>query len=162
MTTVETEVMVHIEIAKNSTVKYEYDKELGALVCDRVLYGPFAFPFNYGYIPGTMSGDGDPLDAVVIMDEPLVPGSYIKCRIIGCLETEDEKGEDAKLILVPAKKVAPVSQDVNNLCDLPKALVDKIAYFYKHYKDLENKKVTIGSLLSKEDAVVVYLKSKIV
>ena len=157
MTTVETEVLVHIEIAKNSTVKYEYDKELGALVCDRVLYGPFSFPFNYGYIPNTLSGDGDPLDAIVVMDEPLVPGSYIKCRIIGCLETEDEKGEDAKLILVPAKKVAPVSQDIESISDLPSIFLDKIKYFYEHYKDLENKKVTIGAFLRKVEAFEIYL-----
>jgi inorganic pyrophosphatase len=155
-----TEVLVHIEIAKNSTIKYEYDKELGALVCDRVLYGPFVFPFNYGYIPNTMSGDGDPLDAIVVMNEPLVPGSYIKCRIIGCLETEDEKGEDAKLILVPSKKVSPDQNEIESIDDLPATFLQKVMYFYQHYKDLENKKVNVGILLDKNDACEIYLKSK--
>jgi inorganic pyrophosphatase len=162
MTTVEIEVLVHIEISKNSTVKYEFDKELNALVCDRVLYGPFAFPFNYGYIPNTLSGDGDPLDAIVIMDQPLVPGSYIKCRVIGCLETEDEKGEDAKLILVPSKKVSPDQYAIESINDLPSTFLQKVVYFYQHYKDLEGKNVKIGKLLDKEEAFKIYLKSKVI
>jgi inorganic pyrophosphatase len=162
MTTVEEEVLVHIEIAKNSTVKYEFDKELNALICDRVLYGPFAFPFNYGYIPNTLSGDGDPLDAIVVMDQSLVPGSYVKCRIIGCLETEDEKGEDAKLILVPSKKVSPDQYATESINDLPATFLQKIMYFYQHYKDLENKKVKIGKLLDKEESFKIYLKSRLI
>ena len=95
----DSEILVFIEIAKNTNIKYEYDKELNAIICDRILYTPFSFPFNYGFIPNTLSGDGDPLDALVYMEQPLVPGCYIKCRIIGCLETVDENGEDAKLIV---------------------------------------------------------------
>jgi inorganic pyrophosphatase len=100
------ETLVYIEISKNTNIKYEFDKELNALICDRVLFTPFAFPFNYGFVPQTISGDGDPLDAIVIMDKPLVPGCYIKCKIIGCLETEDEKGDDKKMILTPIEKVS--------------------------------------------------------
>jgi inorganic pyrophosphatase len=81
-----------------------------------------------------MSGYGD---AIVYMDEALVPGSFIKCRIIGCLETVDEKREDAKLILVPAKKVCPMTSDIESVHDLPKRFIEKITYFYQHYKDLE-------------------------
>jgi inorganic pyrophosphatase len=162
MAGVETEVLVHIEIAKNSTVKYEFDKELNALVCDRVLHCPFAFPFNYGYIPNTLSGDGDPLDAVVVMDEDLVPGSYIKCRVIGCLETEDEKGEDAKLILVPINRVSPVQKEIESVNDLPAMFLEKVKYFYQHYKDLEGKQVIVGNLLDKEEAFKIYLKSKLI
>jgi inorganic pyrophosphatase len=81
-----------------------------------------------------MSGDGD---AIVYMDKSLVPGSFIKCRIIGCLETAD--GEDAKLILVPSKKVCPMTSDIESVHDLPKHFIEKITYFYQHYKDLEKK-----------------------
>ena len=153
------DILVYIEISKNTTVKYEFDKDLNCLICDRVLSTPFVFPFNYGFIPNTMSGDGDPIDAIVYMDEPLIPGSYIKCRIIGCLETADEKGEDAKLILVPTKKVCPMTSNIENVDDLPIQFIEKVTYFYQHYKDLEKKKVTIGKLLDKDDAISIYVKS---
>lgn len=153
------DILVQIEISKNSNVKYEFDKKLNSLICDRILSGPFVFPFNYGSIPNTLSGDGDPIDAIVYMDEPLVPGSFIKCRIIGCLETADEKGEDAKIILVPMKKVNPNTSEIESVYDLPKKFIEKITYFYQHYKDLENKQVTIGRLLDKDEAIKIYLKS---
>jgi len=152
------DIYVYIEIAKNTNVKYEFDPYLNALVCDRVLYTPFTFPFNYGFIPNTLSGDGDPLDAIVYMEESLIPGSYIKCRIIGCLETTDEKGEDSKLILVPCKKVSPINADIESIKDLPKIFLEKVIYFYQHYKDLENKQVTIGKMLDKDDAIQVYMR----
>ena len=101
------EVNVFIEIAKNSHIKYEYDKELKALICDRILHTPFKYDFNYGFIPNTLSEDGDPLDVVVIMDEELVPGCYIKCKILGLLETRDDQGIDPKLIMCPINKVDP-------------------------------------------------------
>ena len=155
------EVLVFIEIAKNTNIKYEYDKNLNAIICDRILYTPFSFPFNYGFIPNTLSGDGDPLDALVYMEQPLVPGSYIKCRIIGCLETIDDKGEDAKLILVPSKKVSPYEADIESIGDLPKMFLEKVTYFYEHYKDLEKKHVEIGRLLGKADAIEIYKNSKL-
>jgi inorganic pyrophosphatase len=155
------DLWVYIEISKNTNVKYEFDPELGALVCDRVLYTPFSFPFNYGFIPKTLSGDGDPLDAIVYMEESLVPGSYIKCRIIGCLETTDEKGEDTKLILVPCKKVSPTTAEIKSVNDLPKTFLEKVVYFYRHYKDLENKKVVIGNILDNEEAYRLYEKCKL-
>jgi inorganic pyrophosphatase len=150
------DVYVYIEIGKNTNIKYEFDHELNSLVCDRVLYTPFSFPFNYGFIPNTLSGDGDPLDAIVYMEESLIPGCYIKCRVIGCLETSDEKGEDCKLILVPSKKVSPTTNDINSILDLPKSFLEKVTYFYQHYKDLEKKQVTIGNLLDKKEAVEIY------
>jgi inorganic pyrophosphatase len=153
------DILVYIEISKNTNVKYEFDHDRNSLVCDRVLNTPFSFPFNYGFIPNTLSGDGDPLDAIVYMEQSLVPGSYINCRIIGCLETKDEKGEDAKLILVPSKKVSSMESDIESIDDLPKSFIEKIKYFYQHYKDLENKTVTIGSLLTKEEAYKVYVNS---
>jgi inorganic pyrophosphatase len=155
------EILVYIEISKDTNIKYEFDHELNALICDRVLYTPFMFPFNYGFIPNTLSGDGDPLDAIVYMNETLVPGSYIKCRMIGALETEDEKGNDTKLILVPSKKVSPQEANIEEIKDLPNMFIEKITYFYQHYKDLEKKEVTIGKLLDKEAATNIYYKSKL-
>jgi len=155
------EILVYIEISKDTNIKYELDHELNALICDRVLYTPFMFPFNYGFIPKTLSGDGDPLDAIVYMNETLVPGSYIRCRIIGALETEDEKGSDTKLILVPSKKVSPQEANIEEIKDLPNMFIEKITYFYKHYKDLEKKEVIIGKLLDKEAAINIYHQSKI-
>jgi inorganic pyrophosphatase len=150
------ELNVFIEISKNSNIKYEYDSELKSLVCDRILHTPFRYEFNYGFIPNTLSDDGDTLDAIVLMEESLVPGSYIKCKIIGCLETEDEKGNDPKLILVPINKVDPNSKNINNITDIPEHDLKKIKYFYEHYKDLENKKVTIGNFLSREKSLIIY------
>jgi inorganic pyrophosphatase len=156
------DILVYIEIAKNTNVKYEFDKTMNALICDRVLFTPFSFPFNYGFIPDTLSGDGDPLDAIVFMEESLIPGCYIKCRIIGCLETIDDNGEDTKIILVPAKNVSPMEKNIESIEDLPDFFIEKIKYFYQHYKDLENKKVTIGKLLDKKEAIKVYEKSMLI
>jgi inorganic pyrophosphatase len=151
------ETFVCIEISKNTNIKYEYDETLKSLICDRILQTPFVFPFNYGFIPNTLSGDGDPIDAIVYMEESLIPGSYIKCKIIGCLETEDEKGVDNKLILVPIK--SPIESKLNDVTELPESFIQKITYFYQHYKDLENKTVKIGNLLNKDDAIKIYEQS---
>jgi inorganic pyrophosphatase len=154
-------ILVHVEISKNSRVKYEYDKELKSLICDRVLPTPFYFPFNYGYIPDTLSGDGDPIDALIYMDEDLIPNSYIKCRIIGAIETIDEKGEDTKLVVVPLKSVSFNESEIERIDELPKHFLDKVKYFYSHYKDLEpNKEVIVGKILTKLEAINIYLKSK--
>ena len=153
------EVNVFIEIAKNSHIKYEYDKELKALICDRILYTPFKYDFNYGFIPNTLSEDGDPLDVVVIMDEELVPGCYIKCKILGLLETRDDQGNDPKLIMCPINKVDPKYELYNCLIDIPISIRERIEYFFTHYKDLENKKVEIGNWLSKKEAIQIYLNS---
>ena len=152
---------IFISISKNTNIKYEFDKDLNALICDRILFTPFMFPFNYGFIPNTLSGDGDPLDAIVYMSESLVPGSYIKCRIIGALETEDEKGNDTKIILVPINKVSPHESNIKKIDDLPEIFIEKIIYFYTHYKDLEKKKVTVGKLVDKDLAIKIYNESKL-
>ena len=155
------EILVHIEISKNSNIKYEYDKELKMLVCDRILPTPFSFPFNYGFIPNTLSGDGDPIDVLIYLEEPLAVNSLIKCRIVGALETIDEKGEDIKLICVPSKKVAYDVSHIETIDDIPAHFIKKVIYFYEHYKDLEkDKKVTIGKLLSREEATIMYNDSK--
>jgi len=153
------EVDVFIEISKNSHIKYEYDKELKALICDRVLHTPFKYEFNYGFIPNTLSLDGDPIDVAVLMDDVLLPGCYIKCKIIGVLETKDDQGDDPKLIMCPAKKVDPRYNRFNDIGDIHSSTLDKIKYFFEHYKDLENKKVEVGKWLDKKAAIEIYKKS---
>lgn len=153
------EVLVLIEIAKGSNIKYEYDKVKNSLICDRILYTPFRYTFNYGFIPDTLSPDADPIDAVVIMDESLVPGCYIKCKIIGCLETSDAEGIDPKLILCPIDKVDPKAASYNDIVDLPNFTLEQIKYFFSHYKDLENKFVNIGNFLNKHNSIDVYKES---
>ena len=102
-------IEVFIEISKGSNIKYEFNKEKNALICDRILYTPFRYIFNYGFVPNTLSLDSDPIDAVVLLDESLVPGCLIKCKIIGCLETSDAEGIDPKLIMCPIDKIDPKS-----------------------------------------------------
>jgi len=155
----ELEVDVFIEIVKNSHIKYEYDKQLKALICDRVLHTPLKYDFNYGFIPKTLSQDGDPLDVVVIMDDELVPGCYIKCKFLGLLETKDDAGIDPKIIMCPAKKVDPKYDAFYGIYDIPSSIRERIQYFFTHYKDLENKKVEIGNWLDKTDAIQIYLNS---
>jgi inorganic pyrophosphatase len=152
---------VFIEISKGSHIKYEYDKEKKALICDRILHTPFKYEFNYGFIPDTLSLDGDPIDVVVIMDCELVPGCYIECKFIGYLETEDDAGIDPKILMCPSRKVDPTYSQINNIDDLPKMTLEKIKYFFSHYKDLENKKVTVGDFKNKEEAIEIYKRSLI-
>lgn len=151
-------VDVFIEIAKGSHIKYEYDKKRGALVCDRVLHTPFEYEFNYGFIPETLSSDGDALDAVVLMDE-LISGCYISCKILGYLETEDDQGVDPKIILCPSSKVDPTYNSITDISDLSKHTMDKIIYFFQHYKDLENKQVKVGKVCNKKEALQIYANS---
>jgi inorganic pyrophosphatase len=157
----ELEVDVFIEIAKNSHIKYEYDPNLKALVCDRILHTPLKYEFNYGFIPNTLSLDGDPLDVVVIMDDELVPGCYVKCKFLGVLDTQDEQGIDPKIIMCPCTKVDPKYNSFQSINDLPTSTREKIHYFFLHYKDLENKKVKIGNWNDKDEAINIYLTSMI-
>ena len=155
------EIDVFIEISKNSHIKYEYDKNVNALRCDRVLHTPFKYFFNYGFIPNTLSGDGDPLDVVVLMEDELLPGSYIKCKILGCLETFDDDGNDPKLIACPISKIDPSFKSIHNITDIKQHTLNKLKYFFMHYKDLENKKVQVGDYLDNEKAIIIYKSSKI-
>ena len=150
---------VFIEISKNSHIKYEYDKEKKALICDRILYTPFQYQFNYGFIPNTLSEDGDPIDVVVIMEDELIPGSYINCNLLGYLETKDDSGVDPKLIMCPSKKIDPTYSFYRNIFDINSYTREKIKYFFSHYKDLENKKVEIGTFKNKYEAIEVYNES---
>ncbi len=132
------EINVVIEIPKDAEpVKYEVDKASGAIFVDRVLSTPMRYPCNYGYIPNTLSGDGDPADALVLLPLPLIAGSVIRCRPVGLLNMEDEAGGDAKLIVVPADKVFRGYTHIRDIGDAPQHWRDRIAHFFEHYKDLE-------------------------
>lgn len=135
------DVNVVIEIAMNSEpVKYEVDKASGAIFVDRLLTTPMRYPCNYGYVPHTICGDGDPIDALVMMPMQLTPGCVINCRPIGMLEMEDEAGTDEKLIVVPSDKISRLYSDVETVRALPALIRDQISHFFEHYKDLEKGK----------------------
>jgi inorganic pyrophosphatase len=127
-------------------VKYELDKASGALFVDRFLHTAMFYPGNYGFIPHTLSADGDPCDILVVTQVPVVPGAIIRCRPVGALIMEDEAGGDEKIIAVPVDKLHPFYSGVRNYTDLPPIICEQIAHFFQHYKDLEKGKwVTIVS-----------------
>ncbi|WP_104710815.1 inorganic diphosphatase [Helicobacter felis] len=129
-----------IEIPYGSKVKYEVDKDSGAVVVDRVLYPSMVYPANYGFVPHTLGGDGDPADILVLNDDPLQAGSVIKCRLIGVLFMEDEGGVDEKLLALPVEKIDPRYAKIQSLEDLPPITLEKIKHFFETYKDLEKDK----------------------
>lgn len=126
-----------IEIPYGSNIKYEIDKESGAVVVDRVMYSAMFYPANYGFIPNTLSNDGDPADVLVLNEYPLQAGSVIPVRLIGVLIMEDESGMDEKLLAVPVSKIDPRYDTIKSLDDLPKITVDRIKNFFETYKMLE-------------------------
>ncbi len=130
-------VNVVIEIPMGSSVKYEYDKELGVIRVDRFLYTSMVYPFNYGFVPGTMEEDGDPVDVLVITREPLYPGVVIEARPVALLIMEDEEGPDSKVVAVPKEKLDPTYANIRDVNDIPEALRNKIKHFFEHYKELE-------------------------
>lgn len=135
------DINVIIEISLNGDpIKYEVDKESGAIFVDRMLGTAMHYPCNYGYVPHTLCGDGDPVDVLVIMPLALVPGSVIRCRPIGVLKMVDEGGEDAKIVAVPVDKITPLYANIESVRDLPPITLDQIAHFFEHYKDLEKGK----------------------
>jgi inorganic pyrophosphatase len=132
------EINVIIEIPMHSEpVKYEVDKESGVLFVDRFLTTPMFYPVNYGYIPNTLSEDGDPVDVLVITPVPLINGSVIRCRVVGMLKMTDESGVDAKLLAVPTNKLTKIYESVQTYEDLPQHLLNSLEHFFTHYKDLE-------------------------
>jgi len=148
------EVHVLIEIPIGSGVKYELDKETGVLFVDRLLYTSMVYPFNYGFIPGTLEEDGDPVDVLVVSYDPLIPGSVIKAKPVGVLETQDEKGFDAKIVAVPADKIDLRFQGIRDIADLPEAVKQRIEHFFAHYKELEKGKwVKVIGWKSRENAL---------
>ena len=132
----EVNVVIEVPIG-GEPIKYEMDKASGALMVDRFLYTAMRYPGNYGFIPHTLSGDGDPCDVMVANTRAIVPGAIMSCRIVGVLMMEDEAGGDEKLIAVPAHKLTKRYDSVNNYTDLPNITVDQIEHFFAHYKDLE-------------------------
>ena len=135
------EINVIIEIPKDAEpVKYEVDKATGTIFVDRVLSTPMRYPCNYGYLPQTLGGDGDPLDVLVILPLPLVPGSGIRCRPVGVLRMTDEAGADEKLIAVPIPKVFEGYAHINDIEQVSKHWLERIGHFFEHYKDLEKDK----------------------
>ena len=132
------DINVIIEIPMNAEpIKYEVDKETGAMFVDRFMSTAMHYPCNYGYIPHTLSGDGDPVDVLVLSPFPLITGVVLRCRPVGMLKMEDEAGEDTKLLAVPIDKLTSLYRTVNSPRDLPELTLAQIAHFFQHYKDLE-------------------------
>ncbi|MEZ5691241.1 MAG: inorganic diphosphatase [Rickettsiales bacterium] len=134
-------VNVIIEVPQGSLpIKYEIDKDSGALFVDRFLQTPMFYPCNYGFIPQTLSGDGDPADVLVVGAYPLTPSSVIAVRPVGVLMMEDESGQDEKILAVPQSKLTPLYDEIASYSDLPDSLIAQIKHFFEHYKDLEKGK----------------------
>jgi inorganic pyrophosphatase len=135
------EVNVIIEIpAHSEPVKYEMDKETGAMFVDRFMSSAMRYPCNYGYVPHTLSLDGDPVDVLVLTPAPLIPGSVIRCRPVGVLKMTDESGDDAKVLALPIDKLCKSYRSIDSYRDLPPDLLERIAHFFEHYKDLDEGK----------------------
>lgn len=135
------DINVIIEIPSNSDpVKYEVDKETGALFVDRFMATAMYYPCNYGYVPHTLSEDGDAVDVLVVTPVPLISGSVIRCRPIGMLNMTDESGRDQKVLAVPFDKLSTLYHHVQSPNDLPQLLIAQISHFFEHYKDLEKGK----------------------
>jgi inorganic pyrophosphatase len=129
---------VIIEIPMHSDpIKYEVDKETGALFVDRFVSTSMHYPCNYGYVPDTVSGDGDPVDVLVITPFALMPGVVVRCRPIGLLKMSDEAGNDTKVLAVPIDKLTPLYRQIETVRDLPEMALSQIEHFFAHYKDLE-------------------------
>ena len=145
---------VIVEIPMHSDpIKYEIDKATGALFVDRFVATPMHYPCNYGYIPRTISDDGDPIDVLVISPFALHPGVVVRCRPIGILNMTDEAGRDSKLLAVPIDKLTPLYKGVQTVRDLPDMLSQQITHFFSHYKDLEpGKWAKVEAWGSPEDA----------
>ena len=145
-------VIVEVPVGGNP-IKYEMDKEAGTLVVDRFLYTPMSYPGNYGFVPHTLSEDGDPIDVLICNTRQLVPGCVINVRPIGVLIMEDNAGQDEKIIAVPSHTLTKRYDDVLNTTDLPEITLQQIEHFFEHYKDLEpGKWVKIGDWLGTDDA----------
>jgi inorganic pyrophosphatase len=129
-------VVIEVPIG-GEPIKYEMDKASGALVVDRFLYTSMRYPGNYGFIPHTLSGDGDPCDVIVANTRAVIPGAVMSCRIVGVLLMEDEAGQDEKLLAVPSAKLTQRYAAVSNYSDLPPITLQQIEHFFSHYKDLE-------------------------
>lgn len=147
------EINVVIEIPKGSNIKYEIDDETGALFVDRKLFTAMFYPCNYGFVPQTKEKDGDPVDVLVLGNDAVVPTSVIRANPVGVLITEDEEGQDAKVVAVPIAKVDPSFSEVRDVDTIPQHIKDQIKHFFEHYKELEKGKyVKVTGWQDKETA----------
>ena len=144
-------VTVVVEIPTGSRNKYELDRETGQIFLDRMLFTSVRYPTDYGFIEGTLAGDGDPLDALVFVGEATFPGCRILVRPVGVFRMTDEKGEDEKILCVPLRD--PMWSQVHDLDGLPRSLLDEIEHFFQVYKDLEGHTVSTGGFDDRENAV---------
>ncbi len=151
-------LLVFIEIPSGSRNKYEVDKVTGAIVLDRMLFTSTRYPADYGYIEGTLGGDGDPLDALVFVGEPTFPGCRIRARAVGLFRMRDEKGPDEKVLCVPLRD--PLWSHIEELEDLPQALRAEVEHFFTVYGDLEEKKVGTEGFGDREEALQVIEDSR--
>jgi inorganic pyrophosphatase len=135
----EVNVIVEVPVG-GEPIKYEMDKESGALIVDRFLYTPMRYPGNYGFIPHTLSDDGDPCDVLVVNQRGIVPGAVLAVRPVGVLKMQDEAGGDEKIIAVPVPRLTRRYEKVHNYSDLPEITLHQIEHFFEHYKDLETSK----------------------
>ena len=151
---------VYIEIPSGSNIKYEYDSDYKCVRCDRILNTALVYPSNYGFIPNTIAGDGDPLDVLLVSDYKLFPNTVIEAKIVGVLLTEDEKGEDHKIIAVPSSKVDYRYDCINNYNELDRNILEKIMHFFKNYKTLDEKKwIKVSDYKDKDYALDIYKNS---
>ena len=145
---------VIIEIPMHAApIKYEVDKETGAMFVDRFLSTAMFYPCNYGYVPHTLSGDGDPVDVLVLSPVPVITGAVVRCRPVGMLKMEDEAGDDTKLLAVPVDQLSHLYRDIIDPRDLPEVTLSQISHFFAHYKDLEpGKWVKVRGWVGAEEA----------
>jgi inorganic pyrophosphatase len=154
------EINVLVEIPLNSNIKYELDKDSGAVFVDRFLHTSMNFPTNYGFVPGTLADDGDPLDVMVLSDNPVAPGTVIPSVVIGMLEMEDEAGIDTKILAVPSVKIDPLYGEYKHISEIPNAIKNKLKHFYENYKSLEpDKWVKLKEWKGKKEALEAVKKS---
>tara|TARA_B100001287_G_C22626544_1_gene502816 strand:+ start:15 stop:494 length:480 start_codon:yes stop_codon:yes gene_type:complete len=153
---------VIIEVSYGSNLKYEIDKELNILRLDRILNTSMTYPGNYGYFPNTIAGDNDPLDALLLTNYKLIPGSIVSTKIIGVLITKDEKGDDEKVLVVPTDDVDPCFKGINDINDINDQIKNKIVHFFENYKKLEkNKFVEVKGFKNADFAKDLYKNSLI-
>lgn len=148
---------VVIEVPANSANKYEYDKDLGVFRLDRVLYAAMSYPGDYGFVPSTLAGDGDPLDVIIRSTHPFDPGVLVEARVIGMLDMTDDKGPDAKILAVPCTD--PRFDDIHDLSDMPSHILAEVEHFFAEYKTLEGKQVMSGGWRGRDVAFTVILES---
>ncbi len=151
------EFNVIVECPKGSRVKYEIDKKTGLIKYDRVLYSPMHYSTNYGFVPQTLWEDDDPLDVLILNEEPIVPRALVKCRAIGVLNMIDSGEGDAKILAVPTKD--PRCSHIKDINDISPHILEEIKEFFKVYKNLQKKEVSVGDWKNKDEAIKYIKKS---